>query len=238
MGSPSLLVTGAHFALTAVLVWTGRVVFERSMPLGARAPVRRAAFLGIAIAWLGGTWSLARAGLLHAPEASPPRFVFLMGPAVIGTVVLGLSPFGARVLAEFPVRSIVAFQAFRLPVELLLWELAREGLIPERMTFEGSNPEWITIVTLPLVLWATRGGRAGWLLVLWNLLGLATLATIMVVALRSMPGPWQAFHDGPANAIVLTSSFVWVPCVYVLTALAGHVVALRGLVAGRASRRG
>ncbi|MBI5361934.1 MAG: hypothetical protein HZA53_02065 [Planctomycetes bacterium] len=239
MGTPSLLVTCAHFALTALLVWIGRIVFERSMPLGARAPVRRAAFLGLALAWLGGTWSLARAGLLHAPDADPPRFVFLMGPAVVGTVVLGLSPFGRRVLGVFSVRSIAAFQAFRLPVELLLWELAREGLVPVRMTFEGSNPEWVTLVTLPLVLWLTRSGRAGWLLVLWNVLGLATLGTIMAIAVRSMPGAWQAFHDGSANAIVLTSSFVWVPCVYVLTALGGHVLALRGLVAGRvASGRG
>lgn len=237
MSSPSLLVTAAHFALVSALVMTGRAVFERSMPLGARGPARRAAFLGIALAWLGGTWSLARAGLLYSPEADPPRVVFLLGPAVLGTLLLCWSPFADRLLAAVSPRSLAAFQLFRVPVELILWQLAREGLLPARLSFEGSNPEWIAMVTLPVVLWATRGGRARWLLLAWNVLGLATLARIVALAVRSMPGPWLAFEDGSTNAIVLTSSFVWVPCVYVLTALASHVLALRGLMRGERAGR-
>lgn len=230
MGSPSFALTVLHGLLVLTLVWAGRVAFERSMPLGARAAMRRMAFLGLALAWLGATWSLAKAGVLYAPDASPPRFVFLMGPAVVGTVLLCASPFATRVLATVPLAWIVGLQVFRLPVELILWELHREGLVTERMTFEGSNPEWITLLLLPLAWWAARSGRARWIVFAWNAIGIGTLATIMTIAVRTMPGPWQHFTEAPGNAIVLTSSFVWIPCVYVLTALASHVLIFRALM--------
>ncbi|MBK7875734.1 MAG: hypothetical protein IPJ77_08280 [Planctomycetes bacterium] len=236
MGSPSFAITLAHAGLVFFLVGAGRFAFERSMPLGARGAMRRMAFLGLALAWLGATWSLAKAGLLYEPGANPPRFVFLMGPAVVGTLALCWSPFARRVLDTTPMAWIVGFQAFRLPVELILWGLHREGLLTQRMTFEGSNPEWVTLLLLPLAWWAARKGRARWFVFAWNAVGLATLATIVTIAVRTMPGPWQRFTEEPGNAIVLTSSFVWIPCVYVLTALASHVLIFRALVRPSAER--
>jgi hypothetical protein len=230
MPTPSTFVLAAHYLLVLVLVGIGRGVFERSMPLGARAPARRAAFLGLAIAWLGGTLALARAGALYEPGAAPPRILLLMGPSALAVLALCFSPFGARVLRTHPVTAIVAFQLFRAPVELLLWQLHREGLLPERMTFEGDNHEWVTIALVPLVLLACRRRVVPAVVLAWNAIGLATLIEIMVIAVRSMPGPWQAYTEPPANTIVLTSSFVWIPAVYVLTAFASHALIFRALL--------
>lgn len=226
---PSWFVTAQHLLLVAVLVGVGRWTFERSMPLGARAPARKAATLGIAGAWLGGTWAAANAGVLASPTAVPPRMAVLMGAAALVVVALCLSPFGARVLRSVPLAWIVAFQLFRVPVELLLWQLHREGFVPERMTFLGSNHEWVTLALLPIAWAAARREGGRWLVLAWNVLGTATLVEIMSIAVRSMPGPWREY-DGRPLTIVLTSSFVWIPAVYVLTAFASHVLVYRALL--------
>lgn len=194
---------------------------------------RKAATLGIAGAWLGGTWAAANAGVLASPTAVPPPMAVLMLASALVVTALCLSPFGARVLRAVPLPWIVAFQLFRLPVELLLWQLAREGFVPERMTFLGENHEWVTIALVPIAWAASRREGGRWLVLAWNVLGTATLVEIMSIAVRSMPGPWHAYEEGRPLTIVLTSSFVWIPTVYVLTAFASHVLVYRALLTKR-----
>lgn len=229
MNAPSLAVALANLALVLFLVWAGSRAFARSMPLGARGPTRRLVFLALALGWAAGTWSLAKAGVLYAPAANPPRFVLLMGPAVLTVLALSVTPFAARVVETTPLRTLIALQLFRAPVEAILWELAREGFVTERMTFEGSNPEYLTLATLPIAWWAAGRPKLRALVLAWNLLGLATLARIVYLGLRTMPGPWQAFPEPPGNAVLLTTSFIWIPTIHVLTALTLHLLTLRAL---------
>jgi hypothetical protein len=56
------------------------------------------------------------------------------------------------------------------------------------------------------------------------------LANIVVIAVRSMPGHWRAYANEPANTIVLSGVFVWIPALYVLAAWFGHVLVFRALL--------
>ena len=58
---------------------------------------------------------------------------------MIGSTLLGLSPLGGWLAGACPVSLPLAFQGFRLPLELVLHSWVRQGVIPETMTWTGSN---------------------------------------------------------------------------------------------------
>lgn len=230
MAGASLLVTLAHCALVLAVVGVWQLAFARSFS-------RRGRIVGLVLTlvWLEGTWMLARSEVLLDPLANPPRVVFLFAPTALATIALMLSPVGARLLERVPLAWIIGFQLFRLPVELILWRLAHEGLITPRMTFEGANYDVLTAVLAPVIAFQwSRSARASATVFLWNVGGLALLVNVVSHAVRSFPGVWRVHTDEPATTIVLSSVFVWIPAVYVVTALASHVLVFRALFSGRA----
>ena len=236
---PSALLVAAHILfsvlLATLLVRSVAVAGVRGGLAEGRAQ-RRALYFAVALAlWLGATWAVAQSGWFLHPEFVPPRAVLLLVPGALACVVLVFGRFGDVLLDGLPLSWLVAYQVFRIPVELLLWRLFREGVLPEQMTFEGSNLDVVSGASaLFVAAILARGRRARWLVWVWNLGSLALLFNIVVIAVRSMPGPWRAYAAEPANTIVLRSVFVWIPAFYVLAAWFGHVLVFRALPRRRA----
>lgn len=65
------------------------------------------------------------------------------------------------------------------------------------------------------------------------MLGCALLATIVTVAFLSAPTPLRVFMNEPANTIVTTFPYVWLPAFLVQAALFGHVLVFRWLARAR-----
>jgi hypothetical protein len=74
---------------------------------------------------------------------------------------------------------------------------------------------------------ATRG-----IVLAWNLLGLALLTNVVIVAMLSTP-VFAAFGPDRLDVFVTYPPFVWLPAVMVLAALAGHLIVFRALAASR-----
>jgi hypothetical protein len=134
-----------------------------------------------------------------------------------------------------PLAAIVLLQSFRIPVEWVLHRLAQEGAVPVAMTWAGRNFDIVTGVTaLLLGLALARGRRIPRAVVLgWNILGLALLANIVVVAVRATPG-FRAF-PGPPNLLPGTFPYVWLPSFLVEVALGSHLLVFRRLRRARES---
>lgn len=185
--------------------------------------------LGLA-SWLVFTAALALSGWVANFDARPPHFFALVMPTLIGTVAIAFSPLGAQLAARTGFAGLVGFQVFRAAVEWVLYQLHRDGIVPVQMTFEGWNFDVLTGLSAPLVAWlAWRGaiGRRG--LLLWNLAGLALLATIVSIAILSTPTPLRVFMNEPANTFVVHWPWVWLPAFLVPAALFGHLLAFRKL---------
>ncbi len=192
-------------------------------------------------AWLAFSAALGLSGFLTDFQGMPPRLLLLLGPTVALPLLLGFSPVGSK-LAGAPVAFLIGFQAFRLPLELVMHQAAREGTMPEQMTFSGRNFDIVTGVSAILVAaLAARGLAPRWLLVAWNALGTTLLATILVIAVVSLPA-FAAFGSEPVrlNTWVAYFPFVWLPAGLVSAAVLGHVLLWRRLwsrgMRGRALR--
>jgi hypothetical protein len=183
--------------------------------------------------WVVITGGLASSGLLVHFESFPPPVMRLILPALLVTGLLCGSSLGRNWVDRFSLAGLIGFQAFRLPLELLMHVAAREGVMPPQMTFTGRNFDILTgLLALPLA-WLVARGRVGsgavWA---WNVLGLALLVNVVGVAVLSFPGPYRVFLNEPANLWIAYFPFVWLPTVLVPLALAGHLLVARKLLTG------
>lgn len=167
-------------------------------------------------------------GVLADFESQPPPILPFLSAHMVLTVLAGLSPYGRRLANSIPVWALVGFQAFRIPVELLLHAFYEEGRIPVQMTYLGRNFDILTGITAIGVAWLAWNGRLarGWLLA-WNLFGLGLLVNIVTIAILSMPTPMRVFLNEPANRFVASAPYTWLPTMLVTTALLGHILVFR-----------
>lgn len=182
-------------------------------------------------AWLLATGALGQTGFLAGGGGLPPRFVVVMVPMFALPVLLGVSDVGKR-LSNAPFALLVGFQAFRLPLELVMHQAAIDGTMPEQMTYTGMNFDIVTGATALLVaVLAARGLAPRWLLWAWNALGTLLLVAILIIAVASLPA-FAAFGREPAqvNTWVAYFPFVWLPAGLVSAAVLGHVLLWRRLL--------
>lgn len=191
--------------------------------------------LGAAIAWMGVWFVVARSGALLRFDHRPPPMLLMMVATLAAGLALGLSPLGGRLARGLPLAALVGFQAFRLPLELVMHRAARAGVMPVQMSFEGYNFDIVTGASALVVAGLLLAGRAPRALVVtWNVVGIALLATIGAIAVASTP-LIHAFGTSPRalNTWVGEAPFVWLPTVFVACALAGHIVVTRRLLHDR-----
>ena len=183
-----------------------------------------------ALAWLLLTGLVARGGLLaDFDRPLPLLFPFLAG-STICCFALAFSRLGTRLVEGTGIAALVGFQVFRIPVELVLFGLHRDGRVPVQMTFEGLNFDILSGITaLVVAVLAARGRLSSRVLLLWNLLGSALLLNIVTIAMLSTPTPIRLFLAEPANTIVTSLPYVWLPAVLVQAALLGHLLVFRKL---------
>jgi hypothetical protein len=157
--------------------------------------------------------------------------MLLLLPTLSLSVGLGCSRLGTQ-LASLPLPALIAFHAFRLPLELVMHRAATEGTMPEQMTFSGSNFDIVSGASALLVAALAAQGKAPrWLLLAWNALGTTLLVTILVIAVASLP-TFAAFGHEPArlNTWVAYFPYVWLPAGLVAAAVLGHVLLWRRLL--------
>lgn len=154
-------------------------------------------------------------------------FPFNVAPVLVipFIVITYITIKATTVIRMLPLKVLTNLQIFRVFVELLLWALFVENLLPEQMTFEGRNLDILSGLTAPLA--AVFLIRSKWGLATWNVLCLGLLINIVTVAILSMPGPLRVFMNEPANEIVLSFPFILLPGMLVPLAYGLSFLSLR-----------
>lgn len=177
---------------------------------------------------------LAAGGYLDRYNPLPPPVLLLIAGVTVVNVALMLSSVGAAIVNSVSLTWLIGFQAFRIAVEWWLHQGFVEGFVPVQMTWSGRNFDVVSGVTaLALAMWMATGRPPRAAIIGWNVLGLALLANIVVVAVLSTPVAFRSFLDGPPNLLPSTFPFVWLPTFLVQAALAGHLLVIRALARPR-----
>lgn len=212
-----LVIVGGVIAsfLTAVSVAYGGRPF-RARRMTTLTALGLTGWLGVVVLAVASGW------IARLPLGGFPVF---FGGVLVVSAGAALSPLGAR-LATLPLGVLVAFQAFRLPLELVLHSWAAQGTIPETMTWSGQNWDIVSgVVALVLAPWAGRSRALAWTA---NLVGAGLLLNVMRVAVMSSPLPF-GWGVTPPLLLAWYLPYALVAPVCVGGALAGHIVLTRAL---------
>ena len=219
----------AWFVVLSAIVAAGAVAVVH-IALGRPATTIRTAV--VVAAHLAATALLAWGGALRF-DTTPPTMFVLIAATLAASVWLALSRFGGELARAAPLALLVGFQAFRLPLELLLHRAADEGVMPVQMSYSGWNFDIVTgssAILVALLLTKIESARARVALAgAWNVVGIVLLAVIVTVAMLSTPTPIRVFHNEPPNDWIARFPFVWLPELFVALALVGHLLIFRRL---------
>jgi hypothetical protein len=187
--------------------------------------------IGIA-AWLAVTGAVPLSGELERPLTVPPLMVFFLVTQLV-TAIAAFSPLGTRLL-HLPLATLVGFQVFRLPLELVLHSWAEQGALPPQMTYEGHNFDIVTgLLALPAAWIAARRPHARAPVLAFNLIGLALLVNVARIAAFSSPVPFRSYLNDPPVLLGFNFPFGWIVPICVGGALFGHLLVFRALRSAR-----
>ncbi len=185
-------------------------------------------FLFLLSFWLIFQMILSLGGFYLKTDIVPPRMLFAgVFPALL--LIIAYFIFARQSFIEkLPLKTLTLLHIIRIPVEIVLFWLFQEKMIPEAMTFEGRNWDILSGITAPFVAWfGFRGGNINRpLLIIWNVLALGLLINIVTIAIMSFPFPFQQIAFDQPNRAVLYFPFIWLPTVVVPIVLFSHLISL------------
>lgn len=183
----------------------------------------------IIFGWMLITGILAYTGFFSDTNDTPPKFILAVAPAFIFIIFLLISKKGQSFVESLDLRMLTLLHIVRIPVELCLYWLAAEKLVPELMTFEGRNLDILSGITAPVMYFLCFKGKQvirRKLLLAWNLICVGLLLNIVITAVLSAPFPFQRFAFDQPNIAVLFFPFVWLPSFIVMIVLLSHLAAI------------
>jgi len=198
-----------------------------------RSLTRRAA--AVLALHLAATALLAWAGALWFGRV-PPTMALLILATLAASIWCARSRFGRMLADATPLELLVGFQAFRLPLEVVMHRAAVEGVMPPQMSYSGLNFDIVTgasAMVVALLLPRLPSARARVAVAgVWNVVGSLLLLNVLTIAVLSAPTPLRTFHNEPANVWITHAPFVWLPELLVPFALIGHLMIFRRLRGG------
>lgn len=165
-------------------------------------------------------------------DTLPPRFILLAPPVLIFLFGLFFLKEGKKFIEDLDPKFLTYLHSVRVPVEIVLFLLYVNNMVPEIMTFEGNNFDILAGITAPFA--AYFGYRKNSIrktgLLIWNFICLGLLLNIVLTAVLSVPSQIQLIAFDQPNVGVLYFPFVWLPGFIVPLVLFSHIVCIKKLL--------
>jgi hypothetical protein len=187
--------------------------------------------------WLIFQFVLAASGFYQNTQSLPPRlFVFGLGPALL-LIIISFLIARENFVSILPLTVLTAIHVIRIPVELTLSWLSQARVVPEIMTYHGTNFDIISGLTAPVAFYFALKNTAvsRYVLTGWNLLALGLVLNVVITAILCVPSPVQRLAFDQPNIAVLHSPYIWLPTVVVPIVFFCHFASLYQLLKRRPS---
>lgn len=190
--------------------------------------------------WLLLQGFIGASGFYLVSRTLPPRFLLLVGPAFLSVLLLFLLPKGRKFINALILKWLTWLHIVRVPVELTLFWLFLNGLVPKHITFEGTNFDVFSGLSAAVIAYVVftkqKGGRA--LLLTWNFICLILLINVVTTAILAAPFAFQKIAFDQPNVGVLYFPYVWLPGFIVPVVLLSHLVSIRRLLLAKTENLG
>jgi hypothetical protein len=175
-------------------------------------------------------WSLVQSilgfiGFYQKTDLFPPRFLLVLIP-VLAFIIFGLTKKKRNWILQNRRTELSTFlHTIRIPVEIILFYLFVNKMLPEQMTFEGLNFDILAGISAPIigVLWLKKSiGRKT--LIIWNIMALLLVMVIFINGILSSETPIQMFGFEQPNRAINYFSFILLPATIVPIVIYTHII--------------
>jgi len=152
--------------------------------------------------------------------------------AIIGTILLSILCFRMIAVSKLKRNFLIGIHIIRIPVELCLYALYIESMIPEIMTFSGWNFDVIIGISAGIILiyeLVTNKVLARKSFIVWNYIGLLFLSFIVIIAILSSPLPIQQFAFEQPNVALFQFPYCFLPTCIVPIVFISHFLLIKHL---------
>lgn len=178
--------------------------------------------------WIGLQSSLATSGFYLDTTSLPPPQAVMIAPPILLLIGILSTSIGRSFLKGLNLKLLTLLHIVRVPVEIMLWMLYMQKLIPVDLTFEGVNFDIIMGLTAPVIVYfffvKKKMGKTA--LIAWNILSIILLLNVVVRGILSAPSPFQAIGFDQPNIAMLQFPFNFLPALIVPLVLYASVAAL------------
>jgi len=181
--------------------------------------------------WMMMVGIMAIKGFFADLTTLPPRPIILILLPLPLVLVTAFSKRFKEMALTIPEHWLIRFQAFRIFVELILWQAFAKNILPVQMTFEGRNWDIASGVLALVVAWMVLHKRNNYrtIATAYNIIGIGLLLNVLIVAFLSMPTPLRYFMNEPTVEKVGQFPMIYLPSVLVVLAYSFHIFSLRQL---------
>ncbi len=218
--------------ITAIFYWFGLTELRRALQRssfdgGKKKRIFNRVLLALVI-WAVFTSVWALSGMMQDFSKFPLNMAPVLAIPMITILIVTFSKTAKEILIQVEPQAIIRLQSFRIFVELVIWLLFLEQMLPVQMTFEGRNLDILSGITAVIVAWLAANQKINkTILVIWNIACLGLLINIVTVAILSMPVPFQYFFNEPVNTAVAKFPYAFLPAFLVPLAYMLHFFSLR-----------
>lgn len=218
-------------AITAVFFWLLYWELKNALSKSGWTPEKQAkvsrGYWIVILGWASIISIASISGFTGRFELFPLNVAPMLLIPMIGILVITFSKGTLHLLSIVPADRLIRLQVFRVFVEILLWLLFIQNLLPVQMTFEGRNWDVLSGLSAPFAAWLLVNNKKA--LIIWNILCLLLLVNIVGTALLSMPTPLRVFMNEPSNTLVTAFPFIFLPAFLVPLAYGLSFLSIRQL---------
>lgn len=168
--------------------------------------------------------ALAFSGFYQKTDLIPPRFLIVLIP-VLFIIIFGLTKKRLNWIIQNRNTELSTFlHTIRIPVEIILFYLFIDKMLPELMTYEGRNFDILAGISAPIIgiLWLRKIiGRLK--LIIWNCLGLFLILFVFGNGILSSILPIQMFGFEQPTVAPNYFPFILLPATIVPIVIYTHI---------------
>ncbi|MCH2229099.1 MAG: hypothetical protein MK105_02050 [Crocinitomicaceae bacterium] len=163
-------------------------------------------------------------GFFLNTQTIPPRFTFVLLPPTI-LIIYGLNRKSRIWLYENKNLEVsTLLHTIRIFIEIILYYLFLNKMIPELMTFEGRNFDIFAGITAFIIgMLFILGKINDQILLFWNFIGLALILLILTNGILSSELPFQLFAFEQPNRAITYFPYALLPAVIVPIVIYSHI---------------
>lgn len=182
-------------------------------------------FATILIMWLVAQSVISASGFYINDKSIPPKFLFAIIPPFL--FIIYLFTFKKDFLKKIDLEQLNYIHTSRVVVEVVLLWLFQIKLVPQQMTFEGTNIDLFVGLMAPFVIYSYFAQKLSKkLFITFNIVGLIILSNVVITGILSAPTALQKLNFQQANIAVMMYPFIWLVCFIVPLVYFTHILTL------------